>query len=284
MGALNSDILKFFADLIEKESGIQYNSVNSHLLENRLNELAKVMGFGSVDEFWNDVKGRGLRANEREMVLDLATNNETSFFRDPEIFEFFKNEFIVKFTKAEQHIKIWCAATSTGQEPYTLAMCLSQLKDAGIQRRYDLLATDISERVLEQAKKGIYSQLEVQRGLSAQLLVRYFTQVVLENSAQEKFKIKPDLQQHIMFRRQNLLDPWPQNARYDIIFCRNVLIYQNLENKKRIIARFAKTLAPGGFLVLGGAESLLGLSGEFEMQLFGKACVYKLKESLKESA
>ncbi len=278
------EITKHFADLIERETGILYNSINSHLLENRLRDLAKTMGFTDVQTFWNEVKQRGLRANEREMVLDLATNNETSFFRDNEVFDFFKNEFILKNTKPEFPIKIWSAACSTGQEPYSLAMIFAQLKEAGTARNYDILATDFSERVLKQAQSGIYSQLEVQRGLPANLLVRYFEQLTSENSQLPKFKIKPDLSRNISFKRVNLLEPWLHKGPFDIIFCRNVLIYQDVNNKRQVISKLASILAPGGYLVLGGAESLLGLSNDFEMQIFGKACVYRLKPSLKATA
>jgi chemotaxis protein methyltransferase CheR len=284
MAQLSSAMLTFFSDLIEKETGIQYNSVNGHLLQNRLQDLARVMGFADVDLFWREVASRGLRANEKAMVLDLATNNETSFFRDPEVFDFFKNEFVTKMTKAGVPLSIWCAAASTGQEPYSLAISMAQLKDAGVARTYSILATDISERVLEQAKQGLYSQLEVQRGLTAQLLIRYFTQDQLQDSPQPKFRVKPELSAHIKFSNQNLLDPWAHRGPFDIIFCRNVLIYQDVENKRKVIARLADVLVPGGYLVLGGAESLLGLSNDFEMQIYGKACVYKAKPALRQTA
>jgi len=284
MTALAPEITKYFAELVEKETGIQYNSVNGHLLENRLRDLAKTMGFSDVQAFWTEVKSRGLRASEREMVLDLATNNETSFFRDPEVFDFFKNEFVLKYTKPEFPIKIWSAACSTGQEPYSLAMTLAQLKDAGVPRIYDMLVTDFSERVLKQAQSGIYSQLEVQRGLPATMLVRYFDQITSENTHLPKFKIKPDLARQMTFKRVNLLEPWMHRGPFDIIFCRNVLIYQNIENKRRVIDRLSNILAPEGFLVLGGAESLLGLSTSFDMQIFGKACVYKLKPAFNATA
>jgi len=284
MAALHSEMLTYFSTLIEKETGIQYNAVNAHLLENRLRDLAKIMGFPDVETFWKDVKSRSLRPNEREMVLDLATNNETSFFRDPEVFDFFKNEFVTKATSASMPIKIWCAASSTGQEIYSLAIIMDQLKEAGISRNYDILATDLSERVLEYAKRGVYSQLEVQRGLSAHLLIRYFTQETEQNAAQPKFRVKHELSSHVRWHQQNLLEPWAYKGPFQIIFCRNVLIYQDVENKRKVIARLASVLAPGGYLVLGGAESLLGLSNDFDMQIHGKACVYKLKPALKATA
>lgn len=284
MTGLSNDIFRYFSSLIEKEIAIQYTSVNGHLLENRLRDLAKTLGHDSVEAFWTEVQTRGLRTAERDMILDLATNNETTFFRDPEVFEFFRNEFIPNSSSAKSTIKIWCAACSTGQEPLSLTITLAQLRDQGVVREFELLATDFSDRVLNQAKAGLYSQLEVQRGLPAAMLVRYFDQVAIEGSSLPRFKVKAELLRNTTFRRLNLIEPWPNLGQFDIIFCRNVLIYQDVESKKRVIARLANALNPGGYLVLGGAESLLGLSTDFEMQIFGKACVYKLIQSLKASA
>jgi chemotaxis protein methyltransferase CheR len=277
---MDPEILKYFSALIEKEIGIRYDLANGHLLANRLQDLSRSLGYTDFILFWAEVKTRGLKVSEREMILDLATNNETSFFRDPEIFEFMRNEFIPKMTSPNKSVRIWCAATSTGQEPYSLAMCFAQMRDAGTFRDYSLLATDYSQRVLDQAASGTYSQLEVQRGLPAALLVRHFEEVAGEAGRQGRFKIKGELAKSITFKRLNLLDSWTHGAPFDIVFCRNVLIYQDVENKRRVIARIAQNLTPEGILVLGGAESLLGLSDEFSMKQFGKACVYQLKPRL----
>ncbi|MCX6128271.1 MAG: protein-glutamate O-methyltransferase CheR, partial [Proteobacteria bacterium] len=223
----------------------------------------------------------GLNPAAKSQILDMATNNETSFFRDPEIFEFFKSQFILNSSNSKPSVRIWCAATSTGQEPYTLAIIMSQLKESGVNKPYQILATDISLRVLKQASEGIFSQLEIQRGLPASYILKYFDQVATENSSLPKYKAKQNLSAHMNFKRLNLLEDWPAMGNFDIVFCRNVLIYQNVENKKRVIARIADVLAPGGYLVLGGAESLLGLSTDFELEQHGKACVYKLKPRLK---
>lgn len=279
MSKIDPQTVVYFAQLIEKEIGIQYNSVNSHMLENRLLDLAKSLGFTDFESFWSDLKNRTLRPSEKEAILDIATNNETSFFRDVEIFDFFKNDFLPNHTSSP--LRVWCAASSTGQEPYSLAMVLAQLKDAGQPRRYEILATDFSERVLKQAQSGVYSQLEVQRGLSPAMLAKFFEPQPGEKSTSSRFKIKSELSSSITFKRLNLLDPWNHRDRFDIIFCRNVLIYQDVENKRKVIARLSSALVPGGYLVLGGAESLMGLSNDFEMQIFGKACVYKLKPNLK---
>lgn len=283
MATLKNDMLTFFSDTIEKETGILYTESNSYLLESRLRELAGTLGYASADEMWLEVKKRGLKPAEKDMILDLSTNNETSFFRDPEVFDFFKNEFLAKRTERGQKVKIWCAASSTGQEPYTLAMIMDQPGELGSGRTYELLATDFSQRVLARCREGVYSQLEVQRGLPAPLLVKNFDQVTSENSVSPKFRIKDHLRKHITFSHLNLLGQWPALGPFNIIFCRNVLIYQDVQNKKQVISRMAKLLLPGGYLVLGGAESLIGLSEDFEMELHGKACVYRRK-ALRASA
>jgi len=284
MSTSEADMLKYFSTLIEKETGIQYSEVNGHLLLNRLNDLAKFVGLENAAALWLDVRKNGLTPVAKAHALDLATNNETSFFRDVEIFEFFKTQFVPKTMNSSAGIRIWCAATSTGQEPYGLAMTMAELRLAGIHKNYQILATDISDRVLKQAASGTYSQLEVQRGLPATMLVKYFDQVNDAASNFPRYRIKSELSAHISFKLRNLLEPWPNGEVFDIVFCRNVLIYQNVENKKAVIARIAAVLAPGGYLVLGGAESLLGLSDSFEMEQYGRACVYRAKQSIRASA
>jgi chemotaxis protein methyltransferase CheR len=278
MSTLNPVILNYFSSLIEKETGIQYSDVNAYQLHSRINDLAKFLNYTELELLWKDIQKNGLSPSAKSMILDMATNNETSFFRDPEVFEFFKTQFILKIMANNKNkIRIWCAASSTGQEPYTLAMIMSELKSSGINKPYEIFATDISERVLKQASAGVFSQLEIQRGLTAQILLKYFDQISTESSNLPSYKAKPELSAFMSFKQLNLLNSWPNFGKFDIIFCRNVLIYQNIENKKYVISRFSKILNPGGYLVLGGAESLLGLSTEYEMEQYGKACVYKLK-------
>ncbi|MES2614102.1 MAG: protein-glutamate O-methyltransferase CheR [Bdellovibrionota bacterium] len=274
----NSDMLKYFSALIEKETGIQYRDTNEHQLNSRLRDLAKFLNFPDVEALWAEVQKNGLQPAAKSLMLDMATNNETSFFRDQEVFDFFKTHFILKTMATNTNkIRIWCAATSTGQEPYSLALIMAELSRAGTNKYYEILCSDISERVLQQASKGLFSQLEIQRGLPAPLMLKYFDQVTSESSSLPSYRAKPELSAHMTFKRLNLLDPWPNIGTFDIIFCRNVLIYQSVENKKQVIARFTKMLAPGGYLVLGGAESLLGLSTDYTMEQHGRACVYKLK-------
>ncbi|WP_186647329.1 CheR family methyltransferase [Fluviispira vulneris] len=277
----SDSIFKYFATLIEKETGIQFDEANKYLLLSRLENLVKFLNFPDVLSLWNDIQKNGLNQAAKLLLLDSATNNETSFFRDPKVFDFFKNHFVTNIMAQNPKIRIWCAATSTGQEPYTIAMIMAELKAQGIAKSYEIFGTDISDRVLKQAASGTYSQLEIQRGLPANLMIKYFEQISVESSNFPSFKAKPELSAFMTFKQMNLLHEWPDFGTFDIIFCRNVLIYQSKENKKNIISRFTKVLNPGGYLVLGGAESLLQLSDDFDFETYGNICVHKLKASVK---
>lgn len=274
---INEGIFKYFSLLIENEIGIQYDETNKYLLYNRLQNIVKILNFQDINELWKDIQLNGLQISEKSLILDMATNNETSFFRDPNVFEFFKNEFLLKIKSNSEKIRVWSAAASTGQEMYYVAMIFEELKEKGINKNYEILGTDISDRVLKQAENGMYSQLEIQRGLPAQMMVKYFEQVQTEDSTLPYYRIKPQLKSKITLKQINLLQYWPEIGRFDIIFCRNFLIYLSVENKKKIIDRFTKILNPEGFLILGGAESLIQLSERFEVVIYKNATVYKLK-------
>ena len=271
------NLIKYFSSLIELETGIQYDESNKYLLLTRIQNLLKILNLSSIDALWNEIQANGLNLTTKSLILDLATNNETSFFRDPYVFEFFKTEYVTKIMANANKIRIWCAATSTGQEPYSIAIIMSELKNNGINKSYEILATDISDRVLKQAESGIFSQLEIQRGLSSEYLKKYFTEISLDENSVPSYKIKSELSAFITFKQLNLLSPWPAFENFDIIFCRNVLIYQSLENKKNVISRFAKLLNRNGYLILGGAESLLQLSNDFDLENYSNISVNKLK-------
>lgn len=270
-------LLSYFSNLIETETGIIYDESNKYLLLSRVQNLMKQLNLTSIDSLWNEIQAKGMSRQLKDLILDIATNNETSFFRDPKLFDFLKNIYVPKIMAQANKIRIWCAATSTGQEPYSIAMTMSELKEMGIHKSYELLGTDISDRVLQQAKSGIYSTLEVQRGLSSQLLSKYFEQIFLDGSSTPSYKVKPELTAFLTFKQLNLLQSWPMTEPFDIIFCRNVLIYQSIENKKSIIARFSRLLNPNGYLILGGAESILQLSDEYELESYENTTVHRLK-------
>jgi len=194
-------------------------------------------------------------------VVEAMTTNETFFFRDKVPFDHFRDAIMPEMLKARagrKSIRIWCAAGSTGQEPYSLAMSLKEMGAALAGWRVEIIATDLSTEVLEKSKSGVYSQFEVQRGLPIQLLVKYFKQ----NG--ELWQVSPELRAMVQHRQLNLLHDFSQLGTFDIIFCRNVLIYFDQDTKINIFGRLAKAMEGDGFLVLGAAETVVGLTDVFK--------------------
>jgi chemotaxis protein methyltransferase CheR len=189
------------------------------------------------------------------------TTNESFFFRDKVPFDLFRNEImpaLLATRAAQRSIRIWCAAASTGQEPYSLAMCLKEMAGKLAGWRIEILGTDLSTEVLQKAKTGIYSQFEVQRGLPIQLLVKYFAQIG------ETWQVAPELRAMVQYKPLNLLHNFSHLGTFDVIFCRNVLIYFDQPTKVAVLDRMAKSLQPDGFLLLGAAETVVGLTDTFK--------------------
>jgi chemotaxis protein methyltransferase CheR len=204
---------------------------------------------------------KGGAAGLTTQVVEAMTTNETFFFRDKVPFDHFRNSIMPEILQARsnrKNIRIWCAAGSTGQEPYSLAMCLKEMGAAIAGWRIEIIATDLSQDVLEKSRSGIYSQFEVQRGLPIQLLVKYFRQTG------ELWQINADIRAMIAHRQLNLLHDFSQLGVFDVIFCRNVLIYFDQDTKINIFNRLAKATEPDGFLVLGAAETVVGLTDTFK--------------------
>src|SRR5438552_10312473 len=194
-------------------------------------------------------------------VVEAMTTNETFFFRDKVPFDHFRDSIMPEILKARagrKSIRIWCAAGSTGQEPYSLAMCLKEMSAAAAGWRIEIIATDLSQEVLETSSAGIYSQFEVQRGLPIQMLVKYFKQ------SGEFWQINPEIRAMVQHRQLNLLHDFSQLGTFDVIFCRNVLIYFDQDTKVNIFNRLARAIEQDGFLVLGAAETVVGLTDVFK--------------------
>jgi chemotaxis protein methyltransferase CheR len=268
----NHTALKFFASFIEAELGIVYLEANYFQLEHRLKDIATQLGFANIDELHQKAR-MGIEGQMKSLLLDLATNNETSFFRDPAIFKAL-GELILPTLMADpskRPIRIWSAASSSGQEAYSIAMELHEFKQREPNfTSYSMLVSDISDTILKRARAGKYSQLEVQRGLPARLLVQHF-----EKEDNDVWHVKPHLQEGMEFKRLNLLSDWGYIGPFDVVFVRNVLIYQAVENKKKVIAQIYEKLNPNGFLVMGAAESLFGVSDQFRQLSHGTAIVYQ---------
>ena len=278
-----NEILKFFAHYIEKKLGIIYEDHNYYQLQNRLEELGLLLGKKDIQELYQ-VCQNGVPSSVEILLLDLATNNETSFFRDMKVFKAVESHILSKYksglVKDGDTLQFWSAASSTGQEPLSLAIMLTELiSQNGMKINFEIQATDISERVLQKAKQGIYSNLEVQRGLPINYLVKYFTKI-----DESKWQIKPQISKHVHFTKLNLKEKFSLDKKNDFIFCRNVLIYQNVESKIAIINHMTQFLKESGVMVLGSGESLIGLSSSFDLQNIDNAVIYTKKSALSLSA
>jgi len=250
----------FLRRLVKERSGLVLSADKQYLVESRLLPVARRIGVAGLSELVQLLKGAQSQALAIEVVEAMMTN-ESFFFRDKLPFEHFRDTIIPRMLAAraaQRRIRIWCSAASTGQEPYSLAMSLKELSAHLSGWRVDIVATDLSTEVLEKAKAGIYSQFEVQRGLPIQLLIKYFTQVG------ETWQIAPEIRAMVQFRSLNLLGEFAALGMFDVVFCRNVLIYFDHETKVNVLDRLALAVERDGYLVLGAAETVVGLTDSFK--------------------
>lgn len=265
---------EYLRTLMKDHSAIVLDSGKEYLAETRLAPLVSEHGCSSLQEFVSLLKGQAFNGLHRK-VLDAMTNNETWFFRDAHPFAALTSVVLpelIEARKLRREVVIWSAACSSGQEPYSIAMSVREhfnLRDW----KFTILATDFSSTVLERAKAGCYRQMEVNRGLPAKLLTKYFVQQGLQ------WGLKPEILRMVDFRLLNLAQPWGSTIpSVDIVFLRNVLIYFDIPTRKSILERVRRVLAPDGFLFLGCAETTLNLDTQFERVLAGNYVCYKLKE------
>ncbi|MDC7676222.1 CheR family methyltransferase [Asticcacaulis machinosus] len=251
--------IEHLAALLKARSGLILGADKTYLIESRLAPIARKEGFANVAGLLTSLR---TRRDEKiiHAVVDAMTTNETFFFRDKTPFDQFKSDVLPVFAKSRVSgdIKVWCAACSTGQEPYSLAMMMDEARAQYPRMNLDITATDISERCLEKAQAGLYTQFEVQRGLPITMMVKNFEKV------DEMWRISPKMRQAVKFRKMNLLDDLRGLGRLDVIYCRNVLIYFDLETKKRVLEQMATMLADDGYLFLGAAETVLGITDAFK--------------------
>jgi chemotaxis protein methyltransferase CheR len=250
---------EYLRKLLKDQSGLDLSADKQYLIESRLVPLSRKAGLPGIPELVQKMKAGS--ASLVAQVVEAMTTNETFFFRDKIPFDHFRQSImpeILKARTARKSVRIWCAAGSTGQEPYSLAMCLKEMESQLAGWRVEIIATDLSQEVLEKSKTGLYSQFEVQRGLPIQMLVKYFKQ----NG--EFWQINPDIRAMVQHRALNLLHDFSQLGTFDVIFCRNVLIYFDQDTKINIFSRLCKITEPDGFLVLGAAETVVGLTDAFK--------------------
>ncbi|RMD63478.1 MAG: methyltransferase domain-containing protein [Alphaproteobacteria bacterium] len=271
---MNVSDFEFIAKLLKDRSGLALTKDKAYLLESRLNPVARKWNFAGIDELI-----QALRTGKDEKltvdVVEAMTTNESFFFRDQRPFEQFRTivlPYLLEHRAAQKSFRVWSAACSSGQEPYTLAMILKEEAAKLAGWRVEILATDLSSEILDKAREGLYSQFEVQRGLPVSLLVKYFKQVG------DRWQISDELRSMVQYRPFNLLDNPASLGRFDVIFCRNVLIYFDPPTKAKVLDNIAQQMAPDGFLYLGGAETVIGTTDRFE-PMPGQRGIYTLTKA-----
>lgn len=256
MNELEFETLRAF---LKARSGLSLTPEKRYLVESRLSGVCNRFMIDGLSRLALEIKNGRTPALEKA-VVEAMTTNETFFFRDKVPFDIFKDNLLPRYIKdrsSSRRLRIWCAASSTGQEPYSIAMLLNEASARISGWQVEIVASDISADVLQKAKDGVYTQFEVQRGLPPEFLSRYFTQVG------DNWQISQQIRSMVDFREVNLIHDFSSLGQFDIVYCRNVLIYFDLPTKVDVLARLAKALAPDGSLVLGASETVIGVSDAF---------------------
>jgi chemotaxis protein methyltransferase CheR len=249
----------YIRKVLRERSGLVLSAEKQYLVESRLLPVARKAGLAGLNELVAAIKATP-HSTLATTVVESMTTNESFFFRDKLPFENFRDVLMPALLQAraqERHIRIWCAAAATGQEPYSLAMALREMSAKVAGWHIEIFATDISSAALEKAKAGLYSQFEVQRGLPIQMLVKYFTQVG------DLWQVSTELRSMVAFRQFNLLQDFAGFGFFDVVFCRNVLIYFDQDTKIAVLNRLAKAMRSDAYLMLGAAETVVGLTTAF---------------------
>lgn len=275
MRALSDDIYKQFSDFLEVQCGIVLGGNKQYLVKSRLIPL---MATFSIQKL-SDLIHQSMSYKNRELrtaVIDAMTTNETLWFRDRYPFELLSKTVFPEMLEKKKNIKIWSAASSSGQEAYSIAMTSIeyQKQKTVLGMNVQIVGTDISNTMLQQCKEGSYDSLALSRGLSDDRKRLFFNR---SSDGSGKMQVKPEVKKLTSFRNYNLLDSYASLGKFDIIFCRNVLIYFSSDVKSKILNQFASALNPGGYLILGASESLTGLTERFEMVRCNPGIIYKLK-------
>ena len=263
-----------YRDILKARSGLSITQDKAYLLDSRLTPVAKKWGYASLEGLTMALRG----VPDEEVIKDIVeamTTNETFFFRDQKPFDLFANTvlpYLAKHRKKKSTVRIWCAASSTGQEPYSLAILLKEHAALIENLNVEIIATDIADKVLNTAREGFFSQFEVQRGMPVQLLLKYFT------TEGDGWRLNEDLRSMVKFEKFNLLDDMASKGQFDVVFCRNVLIYFDEATKSDILNRISNQMAPDSFLFLGGAETIIGLTESFK-PLAERRGLYVLQDS-----
>lgn len=270
---LNPECVSYVCGLVRERSAIELDASKTYLVEARLGPIARERGFSNTTDLIENARTKGAPDVQRRIVEALTTN-ETSFFRDIHPFEALRTKIVpelITHNATRRGLNIWSAACSTGQELYSIAMLLRTNFPDLMNWNVRLLGTDISEEVLERARNARFTQIEVNRGLPAALLMKYFQRQEMH------WHLTPDVRAMTMFQKLNFIEPWPQLPPMDVVFLRNVLIYFSPETKKAILAKIRKVMAPHAVLFLGAAETTMGLDDAFERVQAANSIFYRLK-------
>lgn len=262
-----------FSRFLESQCGIVLGDSKQYLVRSRLSPLVTKFKLASLSDLLRDVV-TGRNRELRVAAVDAMTTNETLWFRDTYPFEVLANKLLPEVAANKRPIKIWSAASSSGQEPYSMAMTIleTQQRKPGMLPSVSITATDISASMLDMCRAGIYDNLALGRGLSPERRRNFF-----EDAGDGRMKVKDNVKRLVNFRPQNLMDSYALLGKFDIIFCRNVLIYFSPDMKSKVLNQMANSLNPGGYLLLGASESLTGLTDRFEMVRCNPGIIYKLK-------
>lgn len=257
---MNASDFQMMAAMLREQSGLVITPEKAYLVENRLQPVARKWGFGNLDQLVGALRTRP-DGKLRKDVVDAMTTNESLFFRDIKPFDLMRDVVLPPLLTARastKRIRIWSAACSSGQEPYSMAMMFSEMQAKLAGWRIEILATDLCSEMIAKAKAGTYSQFEVQRGLPITMLVKYFKQ------DGDRWQLADSIRNQVTFREYNLLEHPRILGQFDVVFCRNVLIYFDQPTKTKVLAGIADQLTPDGTLFLGGAETVLGITDRFE--------------------
>jgi chemotaxis protein methyltransferase CheR len=261
----------FVSTLVRKEASIVLAPGKEYLVEARLIPVARAVGAANVNEFLSELQRKPNPAHQRR-IIDALTTNETSWFRDREPFLALTDVVLpelVKSRSALRKVRVWSAASSSGQEAYSLAMTLQEALPPGWT--YEIMGTDISTEMVKRAETAEYSQVEVNRGLPASQLVQYFER------AGAHWRVTSALRRNVSFKLMNLTTPLPPMQQFDVIFLRNVLIYFDVATKRTVLQNAAKLLRPDGWLFLGAAETTIGIDDNYERVAAGRTSAYRVR-------
>lgn len=275
--SITYDEYQEFREFLESASGIALGDNKQYLVNSRLGSLVTEMGLSSVGELVGRVKS-DTKSGLRERIVDAMTTNETLWFRDHFPFEILKSHILPELAALRARpARIWSAACSSGQEPYSMSMIIQeylQTKPGSLPRDVQITATDISSSVLKDAKEGLYDAMALARGLSEERKKRFF------DNKGKGWQVKPEIRKRITFSEMNLMKKdYLALGKFDVIFCRNVLIYFSSELKREILKRFAQVLEPGGYVCLGASESMSGYVDFFETVRYQGGLIYRLKKA-----